>query len=74
MSGQRASKQRPYWHVDAKWIAGLLLFFVLSAGLLVFNLVQITAEGPAVEMVSTAMALAFSQKGLDDETEIAEFR
>src|SRR5688572_13330556 len=67
-------KPRPYWHVDAKWITGLLLAFVLGLTLLVYTLVQITAEDPAVDTLSMTMALLFSPQGLDDETEIAQFR
>ncbi|MBI2940401.1 MAG: hypothetical protein HYY04_08180 [Chloroflexi bacterium] len=74
MSADHTAHTRPYWHLDAKWIAGLLLAFVLGLTLLVYNLVQITAEKPAVDALSTAMALAFSRNGLDDETEIAEVR
>jgi len=73
MSGERRRKPRPYWHVDAKWIAGLLLLSVLGLGQLLFNLAQVTAERPAVETVSKVLALSFSPKGLDDETEIAQF-
>ena len=31
------NKPRPYWHVDAKWITGLLLVVVLNAALHMFS-------------------------------------
>jgi hypothetical protein len=73
MNPEHPPQPRPYWHVDAKWITGLLLTFVLSLTLLVYGLVQITAEKPAVDTVSLVLALLYSPQGLDDETEIAEF-
>jgi hypothetical protein len=74
MGSAHSPKPRPYWHVDAKWVAGLLLASVLSLTLLVSSLVQMTAEEPALETLSLTMALLFSRHGLDDETEIAELR
>ena len=59
-------RPRPYWHVDAKWICGLML--------LVFNLVVLTAEKSAVELLTLGLALMYSQNGLDDEAEVAEMR
>ncbi|MCC7355871.1 MAG: hypothetical protein IT330_19195 [Anaerolineae bacterium] len=74
MGTESLPKQRPYWHVDAKWITGLLLVVMLSLTFLVYNLIQITAEEPAVRTTSMALALVFSRNGLDDPTEIEEFR
>ena len=74
MVSEYAPETRPYWHVDVKWIAGLLLVIPLSLTLLVYGLVQITAEEPAIRTMSTAMALAFSPGGLDDESDIAQLR
>ncbi len=69
-----ARKPRPYWHVDAKWVVGLLLSGVIIVTLVLFGLVQVTAEKPAVDTLSLTMALLLSRNGLDDETEIAEMR
>jgi len=74
VSGATWRSLRPYWHVDAKWVAGLLLLCVLGTGLLLASLWWVTAERPAVDTVSTFLALSFSPKGLDDETEIAQLR
>lgn len=72
MGKELASKPRPYWHVDAKWITGLLLVLAFTVTMMLYALVQITAEQPAVEMLTKAMALMFSQNGLDDPTEFTE--
>jgi hypothetical protein len=66
------SKPRPYWHVDAKWIAGLLLVFTLSAGLLLYGLVAVTSEPVAVRLLSVLLASAFSPAGLDAEGDLRE--
>ena len=68
------NKPRPYWHVDAKWITGLLLVVVLNAALLIFSLVQVTAKGPAVNTLSTMLAVMLSPAGLDDATDITILR
>lgn len=74
MGPEKSRKPRPYWHVDAKWVTGLVLIFVLSAALLVHALTRITAERQAVDAVSTALAIAFSPKGLDEPTDLALLR
>lgn len=47
------NKTRPYWHVDAKWIAGVLLFCVLATTLLFASLFRLTDRGTTVRIVST---------------------
>ena len=74
MASDHARRSRPYWHVDAKWIAGLLLTLVLNLTLLLYGLVQVTAEEPAVDAMSMAMPLALSRNGLDNKTEAEEIR
>ncbi|HET7010375.1 MAG TPA: hypothetical protein VFI11_06335 [Anaerolineales bacterium] len=74
MKTDTSPRPRPYWHVDAKWITGLLLSLVLALTLLTFALVRVTAERPAVDALTMLLAVSFSQNGLDDETEIAEMR
>ena len=74
MSSQQSGARRPYWHVDAKWVTGLVLVVLLSVTLLLSVFVQLTAERPAVDAMSTLLAVSFSRKGLDDESEIVEVR
>lgn len=37
-------KPRPYWHVDAKWVCGLLLLLFLGTSLLLYSLANLTNE------------------------------
>ena len=71
MSTPINSPRRPYWHVDAKWITGLLLFFTLSITFLAFNLWQVTAADPGINALTLLLASAFSPEGLDSEADIA---
>lgn len=65
---------RPYWHVDAKWISGIVLLFLLAAALLATGLVRLTDREPAVKITARLIALAFSPQGLDSPKGINEFR
>lgn len=72
MSEQTFAKERPYWHVDAKWITGLVLVVVLSITFLIFNLVQITNQENGIDFLTILLASMFSQQagGLDEEADI----
>ena len=65
---------RPYWHVDAKWVAGILLFFSLSSLLVLLNLSNITSRDQAVPATASIVANLFSKNGLDDPGGVAEFK
>lgn len=74
MNEKQTHKTRPYWHVDLKWIAGIELFFALSAALLLYNLSAITERERAVTISSTVVASLFSRDGLDDEKGLEELK
>ncbi len=74
MDTQNPVKPRPYWHVDAKWAAGLVLAVMLNITLVLSGLVQFTDEEPAVEVLTKSTALLFSPNGLDNETDIEILR
>lgn len=60
---------RPYWHVDAKWITGLLLLWTLSYSLILYHLYQFSAREPATQTLSLALGAGLSVMGgfqLDD--------
>lgn len=65
---------RPYWHVDVKWIAGIVAFLVLSICLLLYNLAVLTQRDNAVTISATVVASLFSPKGLDDTSGLKDFR
>ena len=65
---------RPYWHVDAKWVCGLL--FALGLGL-TLNLImawRLTAPEVAVPVATEVVASLFSPDGLDETASINELR
>jgi hypothetical protein len=74
MSSENTPKTRPYWHVDAKWLAGLVLAVLLNVTLVLSGLAQFTDQEPAVEVLTKSTALMFSPNGLDDETDIEIMR
>lgn len=74
LTKQISNRPRPYWHVDAKWIAGILLFVNLGACLLLYNLASLTERDHAVNISATIVASLFSPKGLDDASGLKEFR
>lgn len=65
---------RPYWHVDLKWIFGLMAVVALGAALLFFNLSNLTERDRAIKLSATIVASLFSKEGLDDSSGLAEFR
>lgn len=60
---------RPYWHVDAKWICGILLLFTLFITLFLFALVKLTDEehGPTVAALAIEAAFIRSDSAVDIE-------
>jgi hypothetical protein len=66
--------KRPYWHVDLKWVSGILFFFALGASLLLFNLGSLTERERATTISATVIASLFSKDGLDDEKDIVQFK
>lgn len=50
---------RPYWHVDAKWICGILLVFALSASLILLSLVKITEPQRAPTIGALIIGIGF---------------
>jgi hypothetical protein len=63
MSTSKFLKPRPYWHVDAKWITGILLLFLLNITFLMFILVQVTAPEQGIALLTVTLASSFSAKG-----------
>lgn len=70
MNASESPKPRPYWHVDAKWITGILLLILLNITFLLFILVQITAPERGIELLTVALANSFSREGLDQEADM----
>lgn len=52
---------RPYWHVDAKWVAGLLFMAALVTTLFLNALVSLTQREPAIELSAAIIGGAFTR-------------
>jgi len=76
MNANAGKKTRPYWHVDAKWLTGILLLFLLNITFLVFILVQVTAPEQGITLLTTSLASSFSFEsgGLDAAGEMEIIR
>lgn len=70
----KTERARPYWHVDLKWVFGLLTLVTLGSSLLLFNLAALTERDRATTLSATIVAGLFSKDGLDDAKGIDEFR
>ena len=72
MASDKVRKPRPYWHVDAKWITGILLLFLLTLTILIFILVQLTAPKQGIALLTTMLASSFSYEsgGLDTPDDV----
>ncbi len=68
------SNPRPYWHVDAKWICGLLLVVSLAITLLLAGVTRLTERDQAIDINTHLLAATFSPRGLDDASGIEDFR
>src|SRR5690242_6160959 len=70
-----ASKQmRPYWHIDAKWVFGILLCMSLGACLLVYNISTLTSKDQAVPLSAGIVASLFSKNGINDPNGLDELK
>lgn len=65
---------RPYWHVDIKWMTGIVAFFSLGLALLLGNLVVLTTRENATTITTVAVANLFSRDGLDSDEGLDELR
>lgn len=72
MGTNQEIKPRPYWHVDAKWLTGILLIFLLNITFLIFLVVQITGPEQGIHLLATTLASQFSYEGggLDAEGDV----
>lgn len=70
MDTNGTSKPRPYWHVDAKWITGILLLFLLNTTFLSFLLMRVTAPAMGIDLLTIVLANSFSREGLDQEADM----
>ncbi len=67
-------KERPYWHVDAKWICGILFTILLWITFNLYTLATLTSKDIAVPVATEIVAGRFSPNGLDDPVDIAKLK
>lgn len=65
---------RPYWHVDLKWIFGIIFFFLLIVASVSFALATLTSPKIAINSATYIVAGQFSKNGIDDPSDIEKFR
>lgn len=72
MVTNKTIKPRPYWHVDAKWVTGILLLFLLNITFLVYIMAQVTAPKQGISLLTMMLASSFSAEGggLDEPHDI----
>ncbi len=63
MTPGRDVRPRPYWHVDAKWLTGILLLLALNVTTLALILTLVTAPQPGIALLTTTLASAYSFEG-----------
>ncbi len=63
---------RPYWHVDAKWICGILLVLTLSATLILLSLANLTDKDRAPTVGALLIGEAFIRGSEVDVEEAKE--
>lgn len=73
-SAKKPKLERPYWHVDMKWMCALALLITLGASLLFYNLSTLTKRASAISISTNIVASLFSKNGLDDPKGLEEFR
>lgn len=74
MTNDKETRIRPHWHVDLKWLFGILAVLAISVSLIVGGLSMITRRTTAIDITSTTIALLFSPEGLDNESNIEIIR
>ncbi|HUC20660.1 MAG TPA: hypothetical protein VMR98_04160 [Candidatus Polarisedimenticolaceae bacterium] len=65
---------RPYWHVDAKWICGLLLVVLIAVGLLIIGLYRVTERASAQKLSGAIATSLFSNPGADTSFDATQLR
>lgn len=66
------SEPRPYWHVDAKWIFGILFVVFLGLSLIFYTLTQVTNEKNGKELMTMGLAIMYSGGDLDKTEDFEE--
>jgi hypothetical protein len=69
---QAGTKPRPYWHVDAKWVCGIVLCVVLGVWLLLMVAHQATSREIAVQVMTNMITVGMKQGSAEDNKKAIE--
>lgn len=67
-------KPRPYWHVDAKWIFGIIFFISAFVSLVLFTTSTLLSPQVAVPVATYVVASQFSRNGLDEKIDLTTLK
>ena len=67
-------KTRPYWHVDLKWMFGILAFLSLWGALLMNAFATLTERQNATEVTSSFVSNIFKSNNVDVSATIAQLK
>lgn len=70
----KEERQRPYWHLDAKWIFGITTTIFLGLSLFTYTLKELTNRKNGVEIMTMALATMYSGGDIDKTTDIEAAR
>jgi hypothetical protein len=65
---------RPYWHVDLKWVFGIIFAAGLAVTLILHVLTTLTSKSVAIPVATQVAAGMFSRQGLDDSADIEQLK
>lgn len=71
---RREPGTRPYWHVDLKWVCGILLVICLSISLGLHVVSKLTSRDVGVPLATLVVASLFSPDGLDSDEGLEEIK
>jgi hypothetical protein len=71
---EKTAKVRPYWHVDFKWVFGILAFASLWGGLLLNAFSTLTEKPNATAITSSVVSNILTTNGIDTATGIEQLK
>lgn len=59
---QKINKKRPYWHVDAKWISGIIFLVFFITGILFLNISQIISQNNVIDTAAVKIESSIKEE------------
>lgn len=70
----KPQKPRPYWHVDAKWLFGLVLCVVLGFWLLLVAAHRVTSRDIGIDLMTNMVTMGIAKNGAVDQAGLDELK